>query len=137
MSFALEIDQDNDAVGSADEEARRSLRLITCLIRPEKLDSVTDALNKLNLVGGMTVTDVRGWGHEKPNYKYYRGVIFSFHYHAKVKVELAVEADDVPEVQKIIFQNAKTGEVGDGRIFIAVMPDIMRIRTQERGVSAL
>src|SRR5689334_12571950 len=89
-----------------------SAKWIVCILRSEKLSMVTDALNKLNLVGGMTVTDLRGVGHEEREKGVFHGQTFTHTYISKVKIELAIEADDVNRVEEIIAELARTGEVG-------------------------
>lgn len=117
--------------------SRRSLKLVSCILRTEKLDAVTQSLNKLNLVGGMTVTNVRGVGHEKENFELYRGRSYSGNFVSRVKVELVIESDDLDQVMKIIGSEAKTESVGDGKIFVLNVINAMRIRTSEKGVDAL
>ena len=112
---------------------KRSIKMVSCIIRSEKLILVTDSINKLNLVGGMTVTDVRGMGREEP----FRGAKYEMSFVPKVKIEIAIESSDVNEVGALVSELARTGEVGDGKIFIGDVIDVMRIRTGERGVSAL
>jgi nitrogen regulatory protein P-II 1 len=114
-------------------KSRRQIRMVTCIIRSEKLGVITDSLNKMNLVDGMTVTDVRGAGSEHG----YQGVRYVSAYVPKVKVELVIEADDVDEVEKLVGALARTGDAGDGKIFVIKVADILRIRTNERGASAL
>jgi nitrogen regulatory protein P-II 1 len=113
--------------------SRRSIKMVTCIIRPEKLNVVTDSVNKLNLVGGMTVTNVGGVGHEKP----FSGARYQAPLVSRVQVDLAIEADDVAEVERLVAELSRTGEVGDGKIIVCTVKDAMRIRTGERGASAL
>src|SRR5258706_15853945 len=98
------------SVNGGSRGSKRSIKMVSCIIRPEKLKLVTDSVNKLNLVGGMTVTDVRGVGHEEP----YRGAKYQMSYVPRVKIELAVESSDVNEVENLVSELARTGEVGDG-----------------------
>ena len=116
---------------------RRSIKLVTCLIRPEKLDIVVETLNKLNLVGGMTVTDVRGFGRQRGLQEHYRGGAYTVRFLPKIRVDLAVQDDDVGKVMDIIHRAAHTGHIGDGKIIVIHVVNAMRIRTQERGLSAL
>lgn len=111
----------------------RSVKWFSCIVRAEKLDLIVESLNKLNLVGGMTVTDVRGGGAEKP----FQGVKYTSSFVPRIKIELAIEGNDVEEVGKLVSELARTGEVGDGKIFVFKVADLMRIRTGERGTSAL
>src|SRR5258708_2379836 len=107
--------------------SKRSVKMVSCIIRAEKLILVTESINKLNLVGGMTVTDVRGVGREE----LYRGAKYQMAFVPKVKIELAIEAGNVGEVEKLVSELARTGDVGDGKIFIFDVMDGMRIRTGE------
>ena len=112
------------------------MKMISCIIRPEKLDSITDALDKLHIVG-MTVTDVRGFGRQKGQVEHYRGGEYTIRFVPKVKIDLVVQDQDANKVSTAISEIARTGNVGDGKIFIGDISDCMRIRTGERGTSAL
>ena len=124
-------------IGIAPRRPGRSMKLVSCILRPDKLDNVTRALNTLNLVGGMTVIDVRGSGQEQSDVELYRGQAFRDSYVPRVKIELVVESSDVERVEELVKMIAQTGEVGDGRIFVFDVIDALRIRTGERGTSAL
>src|SRR5258706_9715616 len=112
------------------------MKLMSCIIRPEKLDVVTKALDKLHVVG-MTVTDVRGFGRQKGQVEHYRGGEYTIRFNSKVKVDMIVQDEDVDETMKAIEQAARTGKVGDGKIFVLDVDDALRIRTGEKGTSAL
>ena len=112
------------------------MRLITCIIRPDKLDAVTDALDKQHIVG-MTVTDVRGFGRQKGQVEHYRGGEYTIRFVPKVRLDLVVQDQDIETVLTTIGKVARTGNVGDGKIFILEVKDAMRIRTGEKGTSAL
>ena len=116
---------------------RPGILWVSCVIRPEKLDPVKDALDKLNLVGGMTVTDVRGFGRQKGSVEHYRGGEIQIKLIDKVKLDLIISQDDLDGVLQTIRDKAKTGSVGDGKIFITEVEKVIRIRTQEKGLSAL
>lgn len=122
---------------AAGRGARRDMRLVFCLLRPEKLQLVTEALNQLNLVGGMTVADVRGFGHQRGQAGFYRGEPFETRLLQKVRLDLVVPAENVPQVMAVVAKTAFTGEVGDGKMFVVAVTDALRVRTQERGLSAL
>ena len=96
-----------------------------------------EAINRLGLVGGMTVTDVRGLGSGREEPELFRGARFVAAYAPRVRIEVAIEANDVEAVEKLVETIARTGDVGDGKIFIMNLVDLMRIRTGERGGSAL
>ena len=112
------------------------MKLITCIIRPDKLDTVTTALDKQHIVG-MTVTDVRGFGRQKGQVEHYRGGEYSIRFIPKVKIDLVVQDQDVETAISTIAKVARTGNIGDGKIFILNVQDAMRIRTGEKGTSAL
>ena len=112
------------------------MKLVTCIVRPEKLEAVTDALDKLHIVG-MTVTDVRGFGRQKGQVEHYRGGEYTIRFISKVKIELVLQDEDVQKVLSSISTVAKTGKVGDGKIFVSEVLNALRIRTGEHGTSAL
>ena len=112
------------------------MKLITCIIRPDKLDAVKDALDKKHIVG-MTVTDVRGFGRQKGQVEHYRGEEYTIRFIPKVRLDLVVQDADVDAVMATITKAARTGNIGDGKIFVVNVSDAMRIRTGERGATAL
>lgn len=112
------------------------MKLITCIVRPEKLDPIKDALDKLHIVG-MTVSDVRGFGRQKGMVEHYRGGEYTINFIPKVKLELVVQDQDADKVMVAIGDVARTGKVGDGKIFVLDVDNAMRIRTGEKGTSAL
>ena len=112
------------------------MKLVTCIVRPEKLEAVTDALDKLHIVG-MTVTDVRGFGRQKGQVEHYRGGEYTIRFISKVKIEVVLQDEDVQKALTAISGVAKTGKVGDGKIFVSDVLNALRIRTGEQGTSAL
>ncbi len=112
------------------------MKQISCVIRPEKLDAVTEALNKEHVVG-MTVSDVRGFGRQKGKVEHYRGDAYTIRFIQKVKIDIVVQDQDEEKVMTAISEAARTGNVGDGKIFITSVSNAMRIRTGEKGTSAL
>ena len=112
------------------------MKMVTCIIRPEKLEEVTHALDKLQVVG-MTVTDVRGFGRQKGQVEHYRGGEYTIRFISKVKLDIVVQDEDVTHTMDAIEHSARTGKVGDGKIFVLDVPAAMRIRTGEKGTSAL
>ena len=112
------------------------MKLVMAVIRPDKLDAVANALDKQHIVG-MTVTDVRGFGRQKGQVEHYRGGEYTIRFLPKVKLEVAVHAKDADRVMAAVSQAAKTGQVGDGKMFVSEIRDIIRIRTGERGSGAL
>jgi nitrogen regulatory protein PII len=112
------------------------MKKIEAIIKHFKLDEVRDSLNKIG-IQGMTVTEVKGFGRQKGHMEVYRGVEYEVKFLPKIKVEVAIPAERLDEVLKVIQVNAKTGEIGDGKIFIYDLEDTIRIRTGERGKEAL
>ena len=112
------------------------MKLITCIIRPEKLEAVTDALDKQHLVG-MTVTDVRGFGRQKGQVEHYRGGEYTIRFIPKVRLDLVVPDEEVDKVLGTVSKVARTGNVGDGKMFVSNIENALRIRTGEKGTSAL
>ena len=112
------------------------MKKIEAIIKHFKLDEVRDALHKIG-IQGMTVTEVKGFGRQKGHMEVYRGVEYEVKFLPKVKVEVAVAEDKVDDVLNVIQENAKTGEIGDGKIFIYNLQEVIRIRTGERGEEAL
>ena|ERR1051326_3085314 len=109
------------------------MKLLKCIIRNEKLDEVKDKLTEMQ-VGGMTITEVRGHGRQKGHKAVYRGTEYSVTLLPKVMIELVVPDDRVPEIIKIIISTARTGEIGDGRVFVLNVEDGYNVRTGERDV---
>ena len=115
---------------------RHLMKLISCVIRPDRLDAVTDALKKQNVIG-MTVIDVRGFGRQKGQVQHYRGEEYTIRFIPKVRIDLVVQDADAEAVITTISKAAQTGNIGDGKIFVVNVADAMRIRTGERGAAAL
>ena len=112
------------------------MKLVMGVIRPDKLDAVANALDKQHIVG-MTVTDVRGFGRQKGQVEHYRGGEYTIRFLPKVKLEIVVQDEDVERALTIIGKAAHTGNIGDGKIFVVDVQNAMRIRTGEKGTSAL
>ncbi|MEX5219447.1 MAG: P-II family nitrogen regulator [Nitrospiraceae bacterium] len=112
------------------------MKLIEAIIKPFKLDEVKDALLEIG-VQGMTVTEVKGFGRQKGHKETYRGQEYTIEFVPKVKVEVAVTDSQVPRVLDTITRAAKTGSIGDGKIFVRELSSAVRIRTGETGESAL
>lgn len=109
---------------------------IECVLRPGKLENVKEALNQYG-VHGMTVTQVIGCGHQKGRTEVYRGTEYSINLLPKIKVEMVIPDKNVSEVIKIISDAARTGEIGDGKIFTYKIDNAVRIRTGEMGEGAI
>jgi nitrogen regulatory protein P-II 2 len=112
------------------------MKLITAVIKPFKLDDVRHALSEVG-VQGMTVTEVKGFGRQKGHTELYRGAEYVVDFLPKVKIEMAVGDDIVERAVEAITQAAHTGKIGDGKIFIQTLDEIVRIRTGETGIDAV
>ena len=112
------------------------MKKIEAIIRPFKLDEVKEALLEEG-VRGMTITEVRGYGRQKGHKETYRGSEYQIEFVPKIKIEIIVDNDSVEKTIEAILRTAKTGQVGDGKIFISDISDVIRIRTDESGSSAL
>ncbi len=112
------------------------MKRIECIIRPIRFEAVKEALNEIG-VYGMTVTDVRGFGRQQGHTEKYRGSTYTINLLPKIKLEVVVPDERVEEVITAIIEASRTGEIGDGKIFIAEVLDAVRIRTGERGEAAL
>ena len=109
---------------------------IEAIIRPHKLDEVQDALNEAGF-SGLTVTEVRGYGRQKGHKEIYRGTEYNINFVPKIKIELVCSDAQIEKAIDIIIKTGKTGQVGDGKIFIYNLKDSIRIRTGESGDAAL
>ena len=112
------------------------MKMITAMIRPSKLDAVKDSLLDLNIIG-MTVTDARGFGRQKGQVERYRGNEFTVDFLPKLKLVIVVDDTKVDAALEAIASAARTGEIGDGKIFVTPVENALRIRTGESGVAAL
>ena len=112
------------------------MKMVSAIIKHFKLDEVRDALNKIG-VQGMTVIEVKGFGRQKGHMEVYRGVEYEVKFLPKVKLEIAVSDDKLDEVLNVVQKSARTGEIGDGKIFVYGLDDVIRIRTGERGKEAI
>jgi nitrogen regulatory protein P-II 1 len=112
------------------------MKKIEAIIKPFKLDEVKEALAKVG-VEGMTVTEVKGFGRQKGHTELYRGAEYVVEFLPKVKVEILVANERAPAIAKAIEDSARSGQIGDGKIFILPVEEALRIRTGERGASAL
>jgi nitrogen regulatory protein PII len=112
------------------------MKLIIAIIKPFKLEEVKNALAEVG-VEGMTVTEVKGFGRQKGHTEIYRGSEYTVDFLPKVKVEIAVGDDLVPKTVAAIVKAAKTGKIGDGKIFVAPLDEVIRIRTDEHGEAAV
>ncbi|WP_027358633.1 P-II family nitrogen regulator [Desulforegula conservatrix] len=112
------------------------MKKIEAIIKPFKLDDVKEALNKIG-VQGMTITEVKGYGRQKGHKEIYRGAEYVVDFIPKVKIELVVDDEQSEKVADAIINAARTGQIGDGKIFILNVEEAVRIRTGEKGTSAV
>jgi nitrogen regulatory protein P-II 2 len=112
------------------------MKLILAIIKPFKLDDVRDAIGHLG-VAGLTVTEVKGYGRQRGHTEIYRGSEYAVNFLPKVKIEVAVPADRADKVVEAITSTAKTGQIGDGKIFVVSLDHAVRIRTGETDADAL
>jgi nitrogen regulatory protein PII len=115
-------------------KGRIFMKLVKCIIRPNRLEEVREALSKLN-VSGMTVSEVRGHGRQKGHKAIYRGREYSVTLLPKMMIEMVLPDDLVDEVLKVITETARTGEIGDGRIFVLPVEQGYNIRTGEKDIT--
>ena len=112
------------------------MKMISAVIKHFKLEEVRDALVKAG-IEGMTIIEVKGFGKQKGHVEVYRGAKYEVNMLPKVKIEVAVRDERLEEILDIIVQSARTGEIGDGKIFVHNLVDVVRIRTGDRGGEAL
>ncbi len=112
------------------------MKMVTAIIKPFKLDDVREALGEIGL-SGITVTEVKGFGRQKGHTELYRGAEYVVDFLPKIKIEAAVDTDMIDKVIEAISTAAQTGKIGDGKIFISSIEQVIRIRTGETGPDAL
>lgn len=112
------------------------MKKLECIIKPFKLEEVKEALSELG-IKGMTLSEVKGFGRQKGHTELYRGSEYTVDFLPKVKLEVVVADDMVSKAVDVITQAAKTGKIGDGKIFVYPMDEVIRIRTGERGEDAI
>ena len=112
------------------------MKLVVAIIKPFKLDEVRDALTAVG-VHGLTVTEVKGYGRQKGHTEIYRGAEYAVSFLPKLKIEVAVPSDIAGAVVDAIIASARTGQIGDGKIFVSEILDVIRIRTGETGPHAV
>ena len=112
------------------------MKLVTAIIKPFKLDEVRDALAGVGATG-MTVTEVKGFGRQKGHTEIYRGAEYVVNMLPKIRIDIAVDTDQVDKVIGAIMASAKTGQIGDGKVFVTPIEEAVRIRTGERGEDAV
>ena len=112
------------------------MKMVTAVIKPFKLDEVREALSAIG-VQGITVTEVKGFGRQKGHTELYRGAEYVVDFLPKIKLEAAIAADQLERVLEVIEKAAQTGKIGDGKIFVQDLEQVIRIRTGETGTEAL
>ncbi|OVE81010.1 transcriptional regulator [bacterium K02(2017)] len=112
------------------------MKKVEAIIKPFKLDEVKEAISELG-IKGMTVSEVKGFGRQKGHTELYRGAEYVVDFLPKIKIELVVKDEDTPKVLEAIQSKAQTGRIGDGKIFVTPIEEIIRIRTGESGENAI
>ncbi|GAA4741525.1 P-II family nitrogen regulator [Gordonia alkaliphila] len=112
------------------------MKLITAIIKPFTLEEVKSGLEQLDIVG-MTVSEVQGYGRQKGHTEVYRGAEYAVDFVPKVRVEVVVDDEDVDRVVDVIVESARTGKIGDGKVWTTPVESVVRVRTGERGPDAL
>ena len=112
------------------------MKIVMAVIKPFKLEEVRDALTSIG-VHGLTVTEVKGYGRQKGHTEIYRGAEYVVDFLPKIKIEVAVADDQLEAALDVLVNAARTGRIGDGKIFVSELTEVIRIRTGERGQSAL
>ncbi|HWP81062.1 MAG TPA: P-II family nitrogen regulator [Bacteroidota bacterium] len=112
------------------------MKKIEAVIRPFKLDDVREALSEIG-VRGMTLTEVKGYGRQKGHTEMYRGSEYKIDFLPKIKIEIIAKDSMVDQIVNTIIKSAKTGQVGDGKIFVSNVEDVIRVRTEESGEEAI
>ena len=112
------------------------MKIVSAIIKPFRLDDVRSALSDIG-INGLTVYEVKGFGRQKGHTELYRGAEYVVDYIPKVKIEVAIDDDLVDQVIDSIIESAKTGKIGDGKIFVTNLENVVRIRTGESGSNAL
>ena len=112
------------------------MKKVEVIIKPFKLEDVKEALTELGITG-MTISEVKGYGRQKGHTEVYRGAEYRVEFNPKTKIELAIDSDLVEKVIDAVRKAANTGKIGDGKIFVLPVENVMRIRTGEQGVDAI
>lgn len=112
------------------------MKKIEAVIKPFKLDEVKEGLNKIG-VNGMTVSEVKGFGRQRGHKEIYRGAEYRVDFVPKVQLVIVADDETAPRVVEVLLEKAKTGKIGDGKIFISALEDTIRIRTGETGIAAI
>jgi len=117
-------------------KTQNEMKKIEAIIKPFKLEEVKDALGEIG-IEGMTVTEVKGFGRQKGHTEIYRGSEYTVDFLPKIKLELVIADEKLDEAVEAIVKTAKTGKIGDGKVFVSSIDEAIRIRTEEKGVAAV
>lgn len=112
------------------------MKLVTAIIKPHRLDSIKQGLQDAG-VAGLTVSETRGFGRQRGHTEVYRGAEYSIDFIPKIRVEILVDDADLERIVAVVVEGASTGKIGDGKIWVTPVDDVVRVRTKERGVEAL
>lgn len=112
------------------------MKMLKCIIQPHKLEQVKDALNNIG-IKGMTVSEVKGYGRQRGHKEIYRGLEYNIFFLPKIEIEAVIDDHLVDEAVQVVLENARTGHIGDGKIFVMDVANVIRIRTGEQGQDAL
>ena len=112
------------------------MKKIEAIIKPFKLEEVKDAIGEIG-IEGMTVTEVKGFGRQKGHTEIYRGSEYTVDFLPKIKIEIVIPDEKLDEAVEAIVKTAKTGKIGDGKVFVSTIDEAVRIRTEEKGVAAV
>ena len=112
------------------------MKLMKCIIQPHRLEQVKDALNEMG-IKGMTVSEVKGYGRQRGHKEIYRGLEYNIFFLPKIMLEVVIEDEMLDQAVKVVQENARTGHIGDGKIFVLDVHNAIRIRTGEEGQDAL
>ena len=113
-----------------------SMKLVTAVIKPHRLEPVKEALQALG-VAGLTVSEVQGYGRQKGHTEVYRGAEYTVEFLPQIRVEIVTDEVDVDKIVDALVEAAKTGKIGDGKVWVTSVDEVIRVRTGERGIEAL
>jgi nitrogen regulatory protein P-II 1 len=113
-----------------------SMKLVTAVVKPHQLDAVKEALHAMG-VSGMTVSEVQGYGRQKGHTEVYRGAEYTVEFLPKIRVDVLIDEIDVEKVVDAVVAAARTGKIGDGKVWVTTVDEVIRVRTGERGLDAL
>jgi nitrogen regulatory protein P-II 1 len=113
-----------------------SMKLVTAVIKPHQLDAVKEALHAMG-VSGMTVSEVQGYGRQKGHTEVYRGAEYTVEFLPKIRIDVLIDEIDVEKVVDAVVSASRTGKIGDGKVWVTSVDEVVRVRTGERGLDAL